>query len=173
VGSSLCQAAVKFIKLAKDMDSSLIFIAISAVSPAKLQEGLGVYTYNVYVTGICPLTSDTSSEVVGSLKTALNAYNASLRPSVINLEGYIVGRLVIEGFKKMYVGKTGKLLTSEITSSGFLSSFSRKVTYSIDDIALGPCMLCHHHHHLSIHSSVWLWLIRICGKHMTSRRGCM
>eukprot|EP01028_Stygiella_incarcerata_P000503 TRINITY_DN106_c0_g1_i4.p1 TRINITY_DN106_c0_g1~~TRINITY_DN106_c0_g1_i4.p1 ORF type:complete len:216 (+),score=55.49 TRINITY_DN106_c0_g1_i4:208-855(+) len=112
-------------------------MTVSFVGTEAFASALGTKTYNVYVTQCVPLPSGTSP-VAQKFRTALAAYDSTVEPGFVNLEGYISGRLVAEAFTKMESSIGSNPECADITAGEFLSVFASRVRLSVDDIVLGP-----------------------------------
>ena len=84
-----------------DMDS--IFMTVSFVGSNALAEDLaskGVdVSAGVYVTQVVPFPTDDSLPVTAAYLDALDAYSPGAVPGFVSFEGYLAGRLAIEGLK--------------------------------------------------------------------------
>ena len=74
-------------------------------------EGAGVI-----VSQVVPFPRDPSLPVVASYQAALSAFNTHAKPDFVSLEGYLVGRLVVETLKR---------LPGEPTREGFLDAIAK------------------------------------------------
>ena len=82
----------------------------------------------MFVTQVVPPPDDKKSTLVASYLNALMAVDEKARPSFISLEGYVVGRLVIEALKRA---------GSEVDHKTFLQTFKQvKTEFKIDDFRL-------------------------------------
>lgn len=83
--------------LRQDIDP--VFMAVSFVGSNALSEELGPDGAGVYVTQVVPLPEDTSIPAVTAYHAALKAFNPDAVPGFVSLEGYLAGRLAIEGLE--------------------------------------------------------------------------
>ena len=74
-----------------------VFATVSFVGSNALANELGPEGEGVFVTQVVPLPEDTSTPLVARYQDALNAYDAGAVPGFVSLEGYLAGRLAIEG----------------------------------------------------------------------------
>ena len=88
-----------FISLAKSTQLDTEFIAISFVGSNSLALQLGSEGEGVKVTQVVPLPTDDSLPIVAQYQAALAAYDAAAVPGFVSLEGYLAGRLAIEGLR--------------------------------------------------------------------------
>ncbi|MEC8011249.1 MAG: ABC transporter substrate-binding protein [Pseudomonadota bacterium] len=89
----------KFIQLAKEDLPDTHFLNVSFVGSAALLKTLGDDAENVIVTQVVP---HPESDLAGvqDYQSALSAYDSSLKPDFVSLEGYIAAKLFAEGLKK-------------------------------------------------------------------------
>ena len=97
----------EFIKLSRKMKIDATFVNISFVGSDALAQELGDAGEGVIISQVVPLPWDASVPIVAQYTKALAAADASAKPGFVSLEGYIVGRLAIEGLEA-----AGKELTS-------------------------------------------------------------
>jgi branched-chain amino acid transport system substrate-binding protein len=108
----------EFIKLARQAKMDAVFVAISFVGPDALAQEMGDKGAGVIVSQVVPFPGDTSLPVVASYQTALAALDPNAKPGFVSLEGYLVGRLVIEALKRVPGEPTREALLDAITSTG-------------------------------------------------------
>ena len=108
-----------------------VFMAISFVGSRALSDELGPDGAGVYVTQVVPSPDDASTAVVDKYQAALAAYDPEATPGFVSLEGYLAGRLAIEGLKGC-----GR----ELTRDCFLNAIRSKQSVDIDGFPLqyGP-----------------------------------
>lgn len=90
----------EFIKLARKMKMDPTFVTISFVGSEALAAELGEAGEGVIVSQVVPQPWDTALPVVAQYQAALAAVAADAEPSFTSLEGYVAGRLAIEGLRK-------------------------------------------------------------------------
>ena len=76
-----------------------IFMTVSFVGSNALARELGPDGAGVYVTQVVPFPTDDSQRIVSSYTTALSAYDPEAVPGFVSFEGYLAGRLAIEGLR--------------------------------------------------------------------------
>ena len=103
----------KFIKLAHQVNFNAVFVAISFVGSDALAKELAGDGAGVIVSQVVPFPRDPSLPVVASYQAALFALDRKAKPNFVSLEGYLVGRLVVETLKR---------LPGEPTREGFLDA---------------------------------------------------
>lgn len=106
----------KFIKLAHQVKLNAVFVAISFVGSDALAQELAGQGAGVIVSQVVPFPRDTSLPVVASYQAAIAAMNAKANPGFVSLEGYLVGRLVVETLKR---------LPGEPTREAFLDAIAK------------------------------------------------
>jgi ABC-type branched-subunit amino acid transport system substrate-binding protein len=86
---------------------------------------------DVKITQVVPFPWDTSLPVVAQYQEALRAVTAEAQPEFISLEGYIVGRLAIEGLKAA---------GADLTRESFLAAMNGLTTVDLGGLTLtyGP-----------------------------------
>jgi len=106
-----------FIKTAKQVEFDAVFVAISFVGSNSLAEELGNQGKGVIISQVVPLPWDTSLPLVAAYQAALAALDAKSQPGFVSLEGYMVGRVVIEGLKRLSGEPTREALIDAIASA--------------------------------------------------------
>jgi len=106
----------EFIKLARQLNFNAAIVAISFVGSDALAKELGGEGAGVIVSQVVPFPRDPSLPVVASYQAALSALDSKAKPNFVSLEGYLVGRLVVETLKR---------LPGEPTREGFLNAVAK------------------------------------------------
>ena len=106
----------KFIKLARQVNLNAVFVAISFVGSDALAKELAGEGAGVIVSQVVPFPRDPSLPVVASYQAALLALDSNAKPNFVSLEGYLVGRLIVETLKR---------LPGEPTREGFLDAIAK------------------------------------------------
>lgn len=109
----------EFIKLARQLKVDATFVAISFVGSDSLAQELGNQGAGVIVSQVVPFPRDKSLPVVTSYQAALTAANPNAKPGFVSLEGYLVGRLVIEALKRVQGDLTREAFLDAIESAPF------------------------------------------------------
>jgi len=107
-----------FIKLARRIKLNAVFVNISFVGSDALAKELGPDGKGVVVTQVVPFPEDTSVPLVARYHQALKASNPQAEPGFVSLEGYMVGRLVIQALGKMKGEITRQALLDMIYGTG-------------------------------------------------------
>ncbi len=121
----------EFIKLARRIKLDAVFMNISFVGSKPLAEELGRDGEGVAVTQVVPLPDDVNIPLVARYQRALKAINPNAEPGFVSLEGYVVGRLVVEALNH---------LENPVTRAGLLSTIRDVGVFDLDGITLsyGP-----------------------------------
>ena len=108
-----------FIKLARQLKMDAVFVAISFVGSDSLAEELGNQGAGVIVSQVVPFPWDKSLPAVASYQAAIAAVNPKSKPGFVSLEGYLVGRLVIDALKRIPGEPTREALLDAIAKAPF------------------------------------------------------
>jgi branched-chain amino acid transport system substrate-binding protein len=121
----------EFIKLAHRLKLNAVFVNISFVGANALAKELGEDGKGVVVTQVVPFPGDTSLPLVAEYQKALKAANPDGQIGFVSLEGYMVGRLVVEALEKV---------KDPVTRAGLLSTIKEVGTFDLGGITLsyGP-----------------------------------
>jgi ABC-type branched-subunit amino acid transport system substrate-binding protein len=121
----------EFIKLAHRLKLDAVFVNISFVGANALAKELGEDGKGVVVTQVVPFPGDMSLPLVARYQKALRAANPDAQIGFVSLEGYMVGRLVVEALGKV---------KGPVTRVGLLSTIKEVGTFDLGGITLsyGP-----------------------------------
>lgn len=122
----------EFIKLARQIKMDAVFVNISFVGADALAQELGDAGEGVVVTQVVPFPGDTSIPLVANYHAALKATAPNVAPGFVSLEGYMVGRLVIQALEKLSGEPTRKDLLAAL-SSGTYDLGGIKLTFGPND----------------------------------------
>ena len=109
----------EFIKLAHQVKMNPVFVAISFVGSDSLAQELGNDGAGVIISQVVPFPSDASLPVVAAYQKVLTADQANAKPGFVSLEGYLVGRLVVEALKRVDGAPTREKLLDAIYGAPF------------------------------------------------------
>ncbi len=109
----------EFIKLARQVKLDALFVAISFVGSDSLAQELGSDGAGVIVSQVVPFPWDASLPVVASYQKAIAADDANAKPGFVSLEGYLVGRVVVEALKRIDGEPTREKLLDAIAAAPF------------------------------------------------------
>jgi branched-chain amino acid transport system substrate-binding protein len=91
----------EFIKLAHTLNFNPVFVAISFVGSDSLAKELGKDGAGVIVSQVVPSPWDSSLPVVAAYQHEIGSLDTKAKPGFVSLEGYLVGRLVIDALKRI------------------------------------------------------------------------
>ena len=109
----------EFIKLAHQVKMDSLFVAISFVGSNSLAQELGSEGAGVIISQVVPSPWDASLPVVAAYQKALTATDGSAKPGFVSLEGYLVGRVVVEALKRVSGEPTRAKLLDAIAAAPF------------------------------------------------------
>lgn len=109
----------EFIKLARQIKMNARFVNISFVGSNALAKELGPDGADVIVTQVVPFPRDASIPLVSRYQAALKAIDPNAQPGFVTLEGYTVGRLVVEALGRLDGEPTRAALLGAIAKGGF------------------------------------------------------
>ena len=121
----------EFIKVAKSIGVETRFLNVSFVGSKALAKELGAYGQGVVVTQVVPFPEDTDIPLVARYQKALKAFNPVAEAGFVSLEGYMVGRLVIQALESM---------DEPITREALLRAIAERGTFDLGGVTLnyGP-----------------------------------
>lgn len=90
-----------FVKLAKKLKMDSTFVTISFVGSKALATELGSAGKGVVVTQVVPFHEDDSIPLVKSYHAAMSKSSPTSESGFVSLEGYLVGRVMIEALEKL------------------------------------------------------------------------
>ena len=122
----------EFIKLARQVKLNAVFVAISFVGSDALAKELGDKGAEVVVSQVVPFPWDKTVPVVASYQSALAVLSPNAKPGFLSLEGYLVGRFVIEALKRIPGEPTREALLDSIFKGGSFDLGGVKLTYGPD-----------------------------------------
>jgi ABC-type branched-subunit amino acid transport system substrate-binding protein len=108
------QPVAAFIKLAHQVKLNALFVAISFVGSDSLAKELGSDGVGVIVSQVVPFPWDETLPAVAAYQHAIVANDANAKPGFVSLEGYLVGRLVIDALKRVQGEPTREALLDAI-----------------------------------------------------------
>ena len=112
---------------AKHTGMDAVFLTVSFVGSNALAQALGNSGAGVVVTQVVPFPANDSLPVVASYLNALSTYAPDAVPGFVSLEGYLAGRLAIEGLERC---------GAELSRDCFLDSLRSAETVDIDGFVL-------------------------------------
>ncbi|MCZ0952250.1 MAG: ABC transporter substrate-binding protein [Rhodospirillaceae bacterium] len=121
------QPVSTLISWARHTGMDAVFLTVSFVGSNALAQALGETGADVVVTQVVPFPTNDSLPVVASYQNALAAHAPDAVPGFVSLEGYLAGRLAIEGLERCGV---------ELSRDCFLDSLRNAGTVDIDGFEL-------------------------------------
>ena len=120
-----------FIRWARLLGFDPVFINISFVGSNALANELGEAGDGVLVTQVVPFPGDDSVPIVSDYQHALAAYAPESEPGFVSLEGYIVGRFVVEA-----LDRAGR----DLTRNGFINAVTLTGVHDLGgfELEFGP-----------------------------------
>ena len=94
------QPAAALIRWSRRLGFNPVFVNISFVGSSALARELGPDGEGVYITQVVPFPADDSVPVVANYQRALTLVAPQAVPGFVSLEGYLAGRLLIEGVRR-------------------------------------------------------------------------
>jgi ABC-type branched-subunit amino acid transport system substrate-binding protein len=124
-------ACAEFIRLARRIGLDAVFVNISFVGSNALAKDLGKDGKGVVISQVVPFPGDASVPVVARYQKALRAAAPEAEFGFVSLEGYLVGRLVVEALGG---------LDRAVTRAGLLAAIKERGTFDLGGITLtyGP-----------------------------------
>ncbi len=110
--------SAEFIKLAHRNGFHPTFVNISFVGATALAKELGAEGEGVVVAQVVPFPSDRSLQLVADYQAAQKAFDPTLPPDFVSLEGYLSGRLVAAALEKAGPNPTRASLLRTINDVG-------------------------------------------------------
>lgn len=125
------QPAAALIRWARRLGFNPRFVNISFVGSSALARELGPDGEGVYITQVVPFPADGSVPVVDRYRRALRLVAPEAAPGFVSLEGYLAGRLLIEGVRRA---------GAEISPAALLEALRRTSTLDFGgfELSYGP-----------------------------------
>ena len=119
--------AAALIRWSRRLNFNPYFVNISVVGSSALAKELGADGAGVYITQVVPFPLDSSIPVVDQYRHALAMVDPESEPDFVSLEGYLAGRLVVEGLR---------LAGPRPTRQGFLQALQAAKTIDLGGFLL-------------------------------------
>jgi branched-chain amino acid transport system substrate-binding protein len=120
-------ACAEFIRLARRIGLDAVFVNISFVGSNALAKELGKEGEGVVISQVVPFPEDASIPLVARYQKALKAAEPKAEFGFVSLEGYMVGRLVVEA-----LGRLGR----SVMRAGLLAAIKEGGTFDLGGITL-------------------------------------
>lgn len=111
--------AAEFIRQAKKAGLKSVFVNISFVGSDALAKDLGPDAEGVLVTQVVPSYNDVGQPFIMKYLMAMHAYDPKESFNFVSLEGYTVGRMVIEAIKKAGANLTRPTLMAALSNGDY------------------------------------------------------
>jgi branched-chain amino acid transport system substrate-binding protein len=121
------QPIAEFVRLARRIKFDPVLLAVSFVDADALAAELGADGNGIVITQVVPFPGDDSSPLISRYRAALRLVAAEVQPGFISLEGYIVGRFVIDILQG---------LGPNPTRAGLLDAIYTRKTFVLDGLSL-------------------------------------
>ena len=125
--------SAEFIKLARKIDFSPVFVNISFVGATALAKELGPDGKGVIVSQVVPFPWEAALPVVADYQAAIKAVDPKAEPEFVSLEGYLVARLAIAALAKTGAEPTREGLLKTIRETGTFDIGGLPMTYGPQD----------------------------------------
>jgi branched-chain amino acid transport system substrate-binding protein len=109
----------EFIKLAHEVKMNSIFVAISFVGSDSLAQEIGSVGAGTIISQVVPFPENASLPIVASYQKAVAAADPNAKTGFVSLEGYMVGRLVVDALKRIKGEPTREGLLDAINGAAF------------------------------------------------------
>jgi ABC-type branched-subunit amino acid transport system substrate-binding protein len=123
----------EFIKLARKIEFTPVFLNISFVGAGALARELGPAGDGVVVSQVVPFPWDVSLKVVADYHAAIKAIDPQAQPEFVSLEGYLAGRLAVAALDLAGKDVTRETLLKTIKETGRFDIGGLEMTYGPDD----------------------------------------
>ncbi|MEO9896246.1 MAG: ABC transporter substrate-binding protein [Paracoccaceae bacterium] len=123
----------EFIKLSRKMKMDPTFVTISFVGSKALASELGADGDGVIISQVVPQPWDASLPIVAEYQAALMAVDSSAEPGFVSLEGYVAGRLAIEGLRKAGTALTRESYMAALNDLGSIDLGGMTLTFGPND----------------------------------------
>ncbi|WP_298838897.1 ABC transporter substrate-binding protein [uncultured Roseobacter sp.] len=123
----------EFIKLSRKMKMDATFVTISFVGSKALAAELGADGEGVIISQVVPQPWDTNLPIVAEYQAALSALDASAEPGFVSLEGYVAGRLTIEGLRNAGADLSRETFMAAMNNLGTVDFGGMTMTFGAGD----------------------------------------
>jgi ABC-type branched-subunit amino acid transport system substrate-binding protein len=127
------EPAAALIKWTRHLGMDPVFIAVSFVGSNALAQELGTLGNNVFITQVVPFPTDDSLPITGEYLQALERYFPNTEPGFVSFEGYLSGRLTIEGVRRCGEELTRECFLQSLRDGGPIDLGGFQVQYGEDD----------------------------------------
>ncbi len=115
------------------LDFDPVFLALSFVGTEALADSLRNVSQRVLITQVVPIPTDRDIAYVDAYLGALDAYDPTATPGFVSLEGYLTGRMAIEGVRRCGDELTQQCFTEAILGADLLDIDGLRLTFNDDE----------------------------------------
>lgn len=94
------EPAAALIQWTRHLGMDPVFVAVSFVGSNRLAEELGAGGKNVFVSQVVPFPTDDTLPITADYLRSLERYFPNAEPGFVSFEGYLAGKLAIEGVRR-------------------------------------------------------------------------
>ena len=127
------QPAATLIRWARRLRFNPVFVNISFVGTSALTRALGPVGEGVYITQVVPFPADDRIPVVAEYQRALATVAPDSKPGFVSLEGYLAGRVVVEGLLRSGASVTPASFLQNLGQSSRIDLGGFKLQYGPND----------------------------------------
>ena len=110
-----------------------VFIAVSFVGSNRLAEELGAGGKNVFISQVVPFPTDDTLPITAEYLRSLERYFPNAEPGFVSFEGYLAGRLTIEGVRRCGENITRECFLKSLRDGEPIDFGGFQVRYGEDD----------------------------------------
>jgi len=125
--------AAELILWARQVGFNPVYMTVSFVGADALAAELGTEGQGVFVTQVVPFPDNRGTPVVAAYLDALEAYDREAEPGFVSLEGYLAGRLAIEGLERCGRAVTRECLLDELLGADVIDIDGLRLTFTDAD----------------------------------------
>ncbi len=122
-----------FIAWARHTGFDPIFMTVSFVGSNALAQELGPAGAGVFVTQVVPFPTDDSVQIVKDYLRAVRELSGWHDPSFVSLEGYLAGRLAIEGLERCGPQPTRDCFLDSLRNAGMIDLNGFPLLFGMED----------------------------------------
>ena len=127
------QPVATFIKWCRHLDFNPVFVNISFVGSSALANALGPDGKGVVVTQVVPFPHDSRIPIVTEYHEALRAVDPKAAAGFVSLEGYLAGRVAVEGLRRTGADPTRQGFVFSLQKAGAIDLGGFELRYGESD----------------------------------------
>ena len=134
------EPTAELILWSRNLGMDPVFIAVSFVGSNALAESLGADGEDVFITQVVPFPTDDTLPITRDYLSALGKFFPNSEPGFVSFEGYLAGRLAIEGIKRCGENVTRECFLESLRNGepinlgGFLVRYGEGDNQGSDDV---------------------------------------